>query len=340
MSAAQPIPPIARLLLAVGLAGGVLLLLHLAAPVLVPVLFAFFLAALAMPLYQWLQRRGVKRGLALALLFLVLLGGGLALILLALVALSRLQAGLVLYSDQLQARMADLGALLAQRGIELAGAPDRVAAAGASALSGFLHAMVNAASNALISLVIVPFFLLESPRFLAILRSDRVRSLPMLGQAPRVARTAVQYFGIRTRLNVLTGVGVSVLCLLVGVDYPLLWGLLTFVLSYIPYIGLFTAMIPPTLLALAEHGWLQAAIVVIGITAFNLTIENVVEPGYTGRKLQLSPTVVFLSFFFWAWLLGPIGALLSMPITVMLMYAFQSDESTLWLAQIIGREVA
>ena len=148
----------------------------------------------------------------------------------------------------------------------------------------------------------------------------------------------MQYFSIRTRLNLLTGVGVSLLCLLVGVDYPLLWGVLAFALSYIPYIGLFVAMIPPTLLALAESGWLQAAIIVIGITAINLTIENVVEPGYTGRRLQLSPTIVFMSFFLWAWLLGPVGALLSMPITVMLMLALQSDDSTHWLAQIISRE--
>ena len=164
-------------------------------------------------------------------------------------------------------------------------------------MSGLLGAIVNAASNALVSLVIVAFFLLEAQRLLAILRSERVRGLPLLGQAPQVAHTAVQYFSIRTRLNLLTGVGVTVLCLLVGVDYPVLWGVLAFVLSYIPYIGLFTAMIPPTLLALAESGWLQAAVIVIGITALNLAIENVVEPGYTGKRLQLSPTVVFLSFF-------------------------------------------
>ena len=97
-------------------------------------------------------------------------------------------------------------------------------------------------------------------------------------------------------------------------------------------------MIPPALLALAESGWLQALIVVIAITAMNLTVENVLEPGYTGKRLQLSPTVVFLSFFFWAWLLGPIGALLSMPITVLLMLVSQRDEGTRWMAQIIGRE--
>ena len=254
MNTAQPIPPIARVLFALALVGGIMLLLHLAAPVLVPVLFAFFLAALAMPAFQWLQRRGVKRGLALFLLIIVLLGGGIALILLALAAISHLQAGLALYSDQLQARLADLGSALAQRGIDLTAA-DQAAAAGASVLSNFLRAIIDVAGNALVSLVIVAFFLLESQRFLGIIRSERVRSLPLLGQAPRVAHVAVQYFGIRTRLNLLTGVGVSVLCVLVGVDYPLLWGALAFVLSYIPYIGLFTAMIPPTLLALAEYGW-------------------------------------------------------------------------------------
>ena len=198
--------------------------------------------------------------------------------------------------------------------------------------------MLNAASNAVVSIVAVAFFLLESQRFQQILRSDSIRDRPLLSQAPQVARTAVQYFGIRTRLNLLTGVGVTIICLLIGVDYPFLWGGLAFVLSYIPYIGLFTAMIPPTLLALAEKGWLQAVIVVIGITAINVTIENVLEPGYTGQRLKLSPTVVFLSFFFWAWLLGPIGALLSMPITVLLLLVCQRDESTHWLAQIIGRE--
>jgi predicted PurR-regulated permease PerM len=333
----HPNPPIVRLLVILGLVGGVLLLLHLATPVLVPVLFAFFLAALALPAYQWLQRRGVKRGLALLLLIVVLAVGGIALILLVLAAVSHLQAGLALYSDELQARMADLSAALAQWGIELSGASEQATAAATSALSGLLRAIVDAASNTLVSLVIVAFFLLEAQRLLAILRSERVRSLPLLGQAPQVAHTAVQYFSIRTRLNLLTGVGVSVLCVLVGVDDPALWGVLAFVLSYIPYIGLFTAMIPPTLLALAESGWLQAAVIVIGITAINLTIENVLEPGYTGKRLQLSPTIVFLSFFFWAWLLGPIGALLSMPITVMLMLAFQSDDSTRWLAEIIGR---
>ncbi len=332
------ISPLARFLAGLGLIGLVLMFLHLAAPVLTPVLFAFFLAALAMPLFKWLQRRGVKRGLALLILVVVLLFGGVALILLALFAVNRLQTGLSLYSDQLAARFEDLAAALAQRGVEIDGASGQAASFASSFLGAFLHSLVNVASSALVSLVVVAFFLLESPRFLQILQSEAVQRQPFLGQTPKLARTAVEYFGIRTRLNLLTGAGVTVICLLLSVDYPLLWGVVAFVLSYIPYIGLFTAMIPPTLLALAESGWLYALIVVIAITALNLAIENIVEPGYTGRRLELSPTIVFLAFFFWAWLLGPVGALLSMPIMVMIMLVCQKEESTRWLAQLIGRE--
>ena len=205
-------------------------------------------------------------------------------------------------------------------------------------LSYLLQAIVDVLSTAVVSLVIVAFLLLELEHFKRVLASDSVQSEPFLSQVPRLARTAVKYFGIRTRLNLLTGAGVTVICLVLGIDYPLLWGLVAFVLSYVPYIGLATAMMPPALLALAEYGWLQAAIVVIAITALNLLIENIVEPAYTGKQLQLSPTIVFISFFFWAWLLGPIGALLCMPITVMLYFVFASDDATRWMAETIGRD--
>lgn len=330
--------PINRALISLSLVGFVLMLVHLAAPVLSPVMFAFFLAALAIPPFQWLQGRGVKRGPALFLLVILLLVAGVGLLLLALVSVGHLQEGLAVYGDQLAAQMADLETALAQNGIVLEGARGAAATFSTSLLAGFLTALANVASNALVSLVIVAFFLLEYERFLAIVRSRRVQTQPFIAQAPEVAKTAVRYFGIRTRLNFITGIGVVIICLLMGVDYALLWGVLAFFLSYIPYIGLLTAMIPPTLLALAESGLPQAVIVVVGITAINLLIENVLEPGYTGKRLKLSPTIVFLSFFFWAWMLGPVGALLSMPITVMLLLVFQRYDSTLWLARIIGRE--
>ena len=93
---------------------------------------------------------------------------------------------------------------------------------------------------------------------------------------------------------------------------------------------------PAVGLALAEHGFSRAVIVVIGVILINLAIENIIEPQLTGKTLKLSPTVVVLSFFFWAWLLGSSGALLSMPITVMIMLIMDRDEQTRWVARIMG----
>lgn len=90
--------------------------------------------------------------------------------------------------------------------------------------------------------------------------------------------------------------------------------------------------------AVAEFGLTRGILVVVGAVVLNLLVENVLEPSYTIKKLRLSPTIVFISFFIWGWLLEPVGALLSMPITVMLMLILGQHESTIWLAKIIGRE--
>ena len=332
------ISPITRVLAGAALVGFYLILVHLAAPGLVPILFAFFLIALALPVFQWLQRRGLKRGLALFLLVGLLLAVGLGLLLLALISVKSLQSGMAANSDESSAKISELAAVLASSGVDLSSVSEQLAALSAAVLAGFLSALVAIISTGMTSLVIVAFFLLESERFMNIVRTGVIKDRPMLSQLPAVAQTAVQYFSIRARLNLITGAGVTLICLLLGVDYPLLWGVVAFFLSFVPYIGLVIAMIPPTLLALAEFGWVQALIVVIGVTAINLLIENVLEPSYTGKRLSLSPTVVFLSVFFWSWLLGPVGALLSMPITVLLLLVFKNTESTLWLAKIIGKE--
>jgi predicted PurR-regulated permease PerM len=332
--------PLTRALAGIALIGFYLALMHLAAPVLVPLLFASFLIALTLPVFRWLQKRGLKRGLAFFLLIVLLLAGGLFLLFLGLASIESLQSGLQEYSDQLSVRLAELSDALAAAGVDLTGVSEQVAALSATVLAGLLGAIATIISNGMVSIVIVAFFLLESDRFLNIARTGVIKDRPMLSELPAVGQTAVAYLGIRARLNLITGTGVTLICLLLGIDYPLLWGVLAFFLSFIPFIGLAIAMIPPALLALAEFGWFQAAIVVIGITAINLLIENVLEPSFTGKRLSLSPTIVFISIFFWGWLLGPVGALLSMPITVLLLLVFQHNEGTQWLAKIISNESA
>lgn len=337
MNLNDKIAPITFALAGVALVGIVVAIISWSAPVLTPILLGWYMTALALPGYFWLQKRGVKKGFALLILILTLLVGGVAIGLLFVVSINSLQDGLQLYLDNLDQFAAtvqeaagaagesvNIGGLLGSEGV-------------GKIVVSLIPALINAASNFLFGLVLVAFFLLEAPRFQKLLNTV-LKDRPMLSEMPTLMKTAVAYFGIRTRLNLLTGLSFAVWLFVLGVDYAALWGLLTFVLSYIPYIGLFTAMIPPTILALAEFGLTRGILVIVGAVALNLIVENVLEPSYTGKKLKLSPSVVFVSFFVWGWLLGPVGALLSMPITVMLMLILNQHESTQWLSRIIGRE--
>jgi AI-2 transport protein TqsA len=115
-----------------------------------------------------------------------------------------------------------------------------------------------------------------------------------------------------------------------------LWGILTFFLSFVPYIGLVLAVTPAVVLALAEFGLTRAVLVIAGIVVINILAENVLSPMMMGRGLSISPTIVFLSFIFWAWLLGGAGAFLALPLTLFLAVMLGTFPETRWLASLIG----
>lgn len=310
--------------------------LSVAAPILNPVLLGGFLAALALPGFRLLNRRKIKSGLAMATLFLSMLVLGAGIALLVWLSATRLMDGLAAYSTSISARIEAWGAQLAALGVQPgAGIVGGTAGAANSALRIIVRSIVSAASQFLIAAVLAAFLLLEARRIRSLLGTS-MRDLPYIGMLPQVVHAAVQYFLIRIRLNLLTGFAFGLLLWLLGVDYALLWGVLTVLLSFVPYIGLVLAATPATLLALAEFGAGRAIVVVVGVVIINTAIENVLAPSYTGKVLSLSPAVVFISFLFWVWLLGPVGALLAMPITVLLMLTFGQYEPTRWMAQLMG----
>src|SRR4029077_9771114 len=141
-------------------------------------------------------------------------------------------------------------------------------------------------------------------------------------------------------VNLVTAIGFLVLLLVLGVDDALLWAIGAFFLSFVPYLGLVLAIIPPAILALAESGPLASLAVIVGGTVLNLVAENVLEPTLTGRALSLSTWLVFIMFFFWVWLLGPIAARLSVRITVRGPLARQHTEPTQWVASLLTRQGA
>jgi predicted PurR-regulated permease PerM len=144
---------------------------------------------------------------------------------------------------------------------------------------------------------------------------------------------------IKTWISIATGVLVAVWLKLIGVDFPLLWGVLAFVLNYIPNIGSFISAVPAVLLAVIQLGMVQASIAALGYAVVNIVMGSVVEPRFMGRGLGLSTLVVFLSLVFWGWVLGPVGMLLSVPLTITAKMALESREESRWAAVLLGPEI-
>jgi AI-2 transport protein TqsA len=151
-----------------------------------------------------------------------------------------------------------------------------------------------------------------------------------------IGRGVVRQFGLRAIVNLVTAAGITLLLLVLGVDFPLLWGVLSFFLSFVPYVGLVLAASPAVLLALAEFEFGRSLLVVAGAVFVNLLAENVLSPALMGRGLSLSPTVVFLSFVFWAWLLGGQGAFLALPITLFVAVMLETFPETRCVARLMG----
>ena len=204
-----------------------------------------------------------------------------------------------------------------------------------SILDSVAAAVAEVGGNLAFAVVFAALLLLDAPRVSRLVNQGLGSENPVFSQYPAVARSAITYFTIRIRVNLITAGGLLVVLLVLGVDDALLWAVGAFFLSFVPYVGLVLAVIPPTILALAESGPGAALVVVIGAMALNVLAENVLEPSMTGKALHLATWLVFLMFFFTVWLIGPVGALLAMPLTVLVVLVLQTNERTQWLATLL-----
>jgi predicted PurR-regulated permease PerM len=144
---------------------------------------------------------------------------------------------------------------------------------------------------------------------------------------------------IKTLISLATGVLIGIWLAILGVDFPILWGFLAFLLNYVPNVGSTIAAIPAVLLALIQLGIGSAVMATAGYMAVNFILDNVIETRLMGRRLGLSTLVVFLSLIFWGSLLGPIGMLLCIPLTMTLKFACENNKGTQWIAVLLGPEV-
>lgn len=190
--------------------------------------------------------------------------------------------------------------------------------------------------NTFLVLLTVIFILLEAGTFTTKLKDAFVRTDDMTQRAQQIVESIQHYIVIKTWVSLATGVLVVVWLKFLGVSYAPLWGLLAFLFNFIPNVGSFIAAIPAVLIAWLELTTLPAVACAIGFIVVNGAIGNFIEPRLMGRGLGLSPLVVFCSMVFWGWVLGPIGMLLSVPLTMTARIAMDGFDDTKWIATLMG----
>ena len=318
-------------------AGIALYLIGWLAPVLGPLGLGLFLAAIAAPLFTWIEGRGRSAGLALALTIAIVVGVVGGLVVLAISSAHALAESLVVYSDALSARYADAasgsGAAATLRDL----VPQDVLVLALRTATGIA---IQIGGNLAFAVVIAALLLLDGRRLARLVAGGLGSANPVFREAPGLARAAVTYLVVRIRVNAVTAASLLALMLIVGVDQAVLWAIGAFFLSFVPYLGLIVVLVPPTILAFAESGPGAAAVIVIGGIVLNLIAENVLEPTLAGRALSIATWVVFTMFFFWAWLIGPVGMLLAMPITVLVVLVLDHNDRTRWVAALLSRSGA
>lgn len=312
-----------------------------AAPILVPFLLSAFLAVISAPPFFWLQKKRVPKPLAIAIVIAVVIGSGLLVAQMAGSSIDDFSRDLPSYQVRLQEKSAGLLRWLGRLGIELndqllfetfnPGAAMKLAA-------GMLKGLGGVLTNAFLILLTVIFILLEASGFPGKLRATLEDPDTSFGYFRKFLANVQRYMAIKTWISLATGISIAVWLAVLGVDYPLLWGLLAFLLNYVPNIGSIIAAVPAVLLALIQLGAGSALLSALGYVVVNIVMGNVIEPKVMGRGLGLSTLVVFLSLVFWGWVLGIVGMLLAVPLTMTLKIALDSSEDTRWIAVMLGPE--
>jgi predicted PurR-regulated permease PerM len=289
-----------------------------ASSILVPFFLAVFIAVICAPPLFWLQRKGVPKVLALVLILVAILVVGLLFGALIGPSLNDFLSSLPDYQERLSTHIAALMGWLREKGVNIP----------AEEVSGALHP----------GWVTVVFILLEAadlPKKLRVVLKNPERSLSTI---EKFSQSAKRYMVIKTLISAAVGLVIWLWLLILGVDYPVLWGTLSFLLNYVPNIGAIIAALPVVLLALVQLGVGSALLTVLGFVVVHIVVGNIIEPKLTGKGLSLSTLVVFLSLVFWGWVLGPIGMILSVPMTSLVTIALQSYEETRGLAFMLGSD--
>ena len=315
--------------------------IKVAAPIVVPFLLSLFVAIICNPAVTYLESKKVPRGIAITVVIFtifslfIILGGTIG------AALNEFRQAIPTYEEQLSEQLNWLLKWLSTHDIAISFDsikdyfdPAKVINMVTTTLSGFSSVL----GNIFLLLLTVVFMLSEGKVFAQKLHIAFDDSTQAEKKLDLFLTKVNQYMAIKTMVSLATGIIIGSFLWLIGVQFFVLWALLAFLLNYIPNIGSIIAAVPAVILTFLQLGALPAAAVVGLFVGVNMVMGNLVEPRFMGRRLGLSTLVVFLSLIFWGWLLGVVGMLLSVPLTMILKMAVENSEDGRWFAILLSSD--
>ncbi len=309
------------------------------ASLMVPFLLAIFIAVICLPVLALLKKYGIHQTLSVLLVIAGFLCIGFLLVLLFQTSLEDFSASLPEYQNRLNQLSQDVMNTLQPQMIDSVEDllnetinPSTIMQVIANSMSSVGLVL----TNGLLILLTVIFILFEASSFPRKIKTVFKRSKEPIERYENFIQMVNNYLGIKTVVSFLTGFTVFIFLFFAGIDFPILWALLAGILNFIPNIGSIIAAIPPVLLATIQYGPGRAVIIIVGFVVINLVYGNFLEPRLMGKKLGLSTLVVFVSLVFWGWVLGPVGMLLSVPLTMIVKIALEGNEKTHHWAMLLG----
>jgi AI-2 transport protein TqsA len=306
-----------------------------AAGIINPFLLSVFLAILFSPPLFWMQRNGVPNAVAIAVIILILLA---VLSLMGVIverSVNSFSRELPAYQQRLTVITGAVFDWLGQLGLKVSPtpltdyfSPGKAMRMAANLLSGLTGLFTNLFFIFLTSI----FILLAAAGFPRKVQAAFKDPEKTVGHFRAFFRSVNRYLVIKTIFSLATGLCIWIWLAVLGVDFAPTWGMVAFFFNFVPNIGSIIAAIPAILLALIQLGWPSALLACLGYLVVNIVFGNILEPRYMGLGLGLSTLVVFISLIFWGWVLGTIGMVLSVPLTMILKIALASNEDTQWIA--------
>ena len=311
-----------------------------ASAIVVPFLLSLFIAIVLSPSYNYFNKKGMPSGLSLMIVI------GFLIIFFTLVAkllgssAVEFNANLGFYEQQLSGHFHKIVEIATKFGIDIPEA-DMMSIFNPKIIMGFASSIVQSMgsilTNGFVILLTVVFMLLESNNFVnKIVHINSKGDSKTITHIKTILTQIKEYMVLKALISLFTGFIIWIGLMFIGTDYPFLWAVLAFMLNFIPNIGSIIAAVPAVLLTFIGLDVFSAFMVITLYVLVNIVIGSIVEPRVMGNGLGLSTLVVFLSLLFWGWLLGIVGMLLSIPLTIMAKIILNSDKDTKWISILLG----